>query len=170
MAGLHLIRFPNPHYVVTFKSIGESDSLVPCRRTPPTTMLLLFWALSHYLMYVECRAWVVSKTKVLNMRENWMKCWLKPALSPLGGCKVDGILWKPDVLMTMKTRPSKPYETQIFRLWLDRWKISFGEKCLVENCCGNFSAKKFGWKMFGGNFLVDSFHMRLELRPNLMFL
>ena len=30
------------------------------------------------------------------------------------------------------------YDTKIFRLWVDRWEICFGGKCLVE---------KFWWKM-----------------------
>ena len=35
MIRYQLVRFPNPHYVVTFKSVGESDSLWPAFKFNP---------------------------------------------------------------------------------------------------------------------------------------
>ena len=48
-----------------------------------------------------------------------------------------------------KAKPSKLCETQIFR-WVERWKISFGGKCLMENFSRNLLVESFG-----GNAIFD---------------
>ena len=63
-------------------------------------------------------------------------------------CHTEFITWNEPLLRHyIRTRPSKLCETQIFTLWVDRWKIGLGGKCLVEFCL----VKKFWWNIFGGH-------------------
>ena len=91
-------------------------------------------------------------TTIMKMVIELWWCWLKRRLVLIGSqlkmktniklFKFVSILQKDTEFFGETAWPtSKLCETQIFRLWVDRWKIGFGGKCLVENCCGNFGGK-----------------------------